>query len=141
MCRANVKHILQNVGLRISHPVMPNPFRSLVKIQVPSSNLLWFKLWCQHISYGFFYVQKWMCSKNYPSISYDYHKDLSLGLQMTFTKFVCIKNSVYQAWIASCELKVKIAFITWDFVMNVLIVISYHFWGLYISYIYMNHST
>lgn len=36
---ANGKQVLRGAGLHISHPVMPNPFRSPVRDQAPSNNL------------------------------------------------------------------------------------------------------
>lgn len=36
---ANAKQVLRGVGLQITHPVTPNPFRSPLKDQAPSSNL------------------------------------------------------------------------------------------------------
>lgn len=41
-CCANAKQVLRTAGLHISHPVTPNPFRSPVRNQIPSSNLPWF---------------------------------------------------------------------------------------------------
>ncbi|KAI5075020.1 hypothetical protein GOP47_0010981 [Adiantum capillus-veneris] len=41
-CCANAKQLLRAAGLHISYPVTPNPFRSPVRNQVPSSNIPWF---------------------------------------------------------------------------------------------------
>eukprot|EP00250_Pteridium_aquilinum_P020098 c24700_g1_i1 orf=168-2093(-) len=41
-CCANAKQVLRAAGLHISYPVMPNPFRSPVRSQVPSNNIPWF---------------------------------------------------------------------------------------------------
>lgn len=41
-CCANAKQVLRAAGLHVSYPVTPNPFRSPVRNQMPSSNLPWF---------------------------------------------------------------------------------------------------
>lgn len=42
LCCANAKQVLRAAGLHLSYPVTPNPFRSPVRKQIPSSNLPWF---------------------------------------------------------------------------------------------------
>lgn len=41
-CCANAKQVLRAAGLHISYPVTPNPFRSPVRSQNPSSNIPWY---------------------------------------------------------------------------------------------------
>lgn len=41
-CCANAKQVLRATGLHISYPVTPNPFRSPVRSQMPTSNLPWY---------------------------------------------------------------------------------------------------
>ncbi|CAM6091629.1 unnamed protein product [Calypogeia fissa] len=41
-CCVNAKQVLRATGLQISHPVAPNPFRSPVRNQIPSTNVPWF---------------------------------------------------------------------------------------------------
>ncbi|KAJ7271444.1 hypothetical protein O6H91_02G025100 [Diphasiastrum complanatum] len=41
-CCLNAKQVLRAAGLHISYPVTPNPFRSPVRNQMPSTNVPWF---------------------------------------------------------------------------------------------------